>query len=344
MADAKERPVDIEDSSQLAPKYPAKFKSALTADEDIWMDADDLPLGGVPRDRSPKVQNLLFRSSLDPTILPGPPPSSRRRRPIGLMAFLGFASVAAGVMVMRNEERAGVGDEAGKTSLLSRLSALVAGDPRPANMPAPHLAVTTAPGALRVDKASTLGLAVYGAADGGQLVVGGYIAGSVFSVGQSIGQNVWSLPVSQIENATLIPPRGFVGVMDIAITLMLANGSLTDRKTVHLEWLPEPTVLQSSVSRQIDPGEISVLIARGSALMATGYLAGARLMYQRAAEAGNAGAAFTLAETYDPIVLETWGEWLAPDVAMARTWYRRAKDLGSRDALNRLERLEHRSD
>jgi hypothetical protein len=333
MADSKGRPVDIADPSRFTPKSRAKFKSILTAGEDTWIDVEDLSSGGDPRD-----QSLRFPRSLDPTILSKPPLSIRRLRPVRLIALIGCASMIAGGIIMlwgNDGERPGVGNETGEASLLSRLSAPVAGDPRPASSPAPRLVVTAAPGALQLDKGSTLGLGVYGAADGAQLVIGGYTAGSVFSVGQSIGENAWRFPASQIENATLIPPRGFAGIMDVAMTLMLANGDIADRRTVRLEWL---------LSRQIDPGEISALLARGNALMATGDLSAARLVYQRAAEAGNARAAFALAETYDPIVLKTLEQSLPPNVATAHAWYRKAKDLGSREALDRLERLEQRSE
>jgi TPR repeat protein len=60
-------------------------------------------------------------------------------------------------------------------------------------------------------------------------------------------------------------------------------------------------------------------------------------MYQRAAEAGDATAAFALAETYDPMVLAKGG--VSPDVLVARGWYERARDLGSTAAPERLERL-----
>ena len=351
MTDSKGRPVDLEDPSQFAPKFPAKFNSSLSADEDVWIVAEEFLLGDVPRDRSPTVQNLRFPRSLDPTTVPEPPPLHQRRPSARLLTLLlGLVSVVAGVFVVmwsRDKPPSG-GDEANKSSLVSRLSALVAGDTRDTSTSATRLVVTDAPGGLHVDEATTLGLAVDGAAGGAQLVIGGITAGSVFSGGRSIGPTAWSLPAAQIEIATLTPPRGFAGVMDVAVTLMLADGGLSDRKVVHLEWLPEASAFQPptpSVSRRIDPGELTALVARGNALVATGDLSGARLLYRRAAEAGNARAALTLAETYDPIVLDTLGEsGLAPNIAMARLWYQKANELGSTEALARLERLERRSE
>src|SRR5262249_41099481 len=80
MTDPKGRQIDLEGPSQFAPKFPARFASALSAEENVWIDAEDLLLGGVPRDRSPTVQNLTFPRSLDPSTVPEPPQLARPRR------------------------------------------------------------------------------------------------------------------------------------------------------------------------------------------------------------------------------------------------------------------------
>jgi TPR repeat protein len=71
--------------------------------------------------------------------------------------------------------------------------------------------------------------------------------------------------------------------------------------------------------------------------MASGDVVAARMVFQLVAEAGEASAAFALAETYDPSVLDklpTTG--VQPDVALARQWYEKAKELGSPAAPGRL--------
>ena len=61
-------------------------------------------------------------------------------------------------------------------------------------------------------------------------------------------------------------------------------------------------------------------------------------------EGGDPRAALTLAGTYDPIVLEKLGiQGFASDIAAARTWYERAKEFGSAEALRRLEMLASRT-
>ena len=51
-------------------------------------------------------------------------------------------------------------------------------------------------------------------------------------------------------------------------------------------------------------------------------------------------AALNLGETYDPVVLKRLGViGLLGDPAQARDWYRKAAELGSADAPQRLEQL-----
>src|SRR5438034_603706 len=90
----------------------------------------------------------------------------------------------------------------------------------------------------------------------------------------------------------------------------------------------------------LDPNEIAASLRRGDDLIASGDLAAARLVLRRAANAGDAQAAMTLAGTYDPVILEKLGvHGFVPDVAMARVWYEKAKKFGSAEAPQRLELL-----
>ena len=88
--------------------------------------------------------------------------------------------------------------------------------------------------------------------------------------------------------------------------------------------------------RHLEASEIALLIKRGEELMAAGNIGAARMMFQPAAEAGEPTAAFALAETYDPSVLEKLGaKGTTPNIALAQQWYERAKALDSTAALGR---------
>jgi hypothetical protein len=101
----------------------------------------------------------------------------------------------------------------------------------------------------------------------------------------------------------------------------------------------EPPALEPSI-HHLDPDAIASLLKRADALIATGDVAAARLVLRRAADAGDAHAAMTLAETYDPAFLEKLGvHGFVPDLAMARSWYEKARAFGSAEAPQRLETL-----
>lgn len=86
--------------------------------------------------------------------------------------------------------------------------------------------------------------------------------------------------------------------------------------------------------------EVAALVARGRDSLAAGDISAARIVLRRAAEAGDSQAALALGGTYDPNVLRRLGVvGFAADLAQARTWYRKAAELGSTDAPRRLDQL-----
>ncbi len=101
----------------------------------------------------------------------------------------------------------------------------------------------------------------------------------------------------------------------------------------------EPMIPGDAI-HHLDPNEIVSSLRRADDLIASGDLAAARLVLRRAADAGDARAAMTLAETYDPAILEKLGvHGVVPDLAMARGWYEKAKQFGATEATQRLELL-----
>jgi hypothetical protein len=188
-----------------------------------------------------------------------------------------------------------------------------------------------------------------------------------------LGADKWVLSASELGDAAIRPPRGFVGTIDLAVELRLADDTVADRLSLRLTWVEAPKTLTaiaaaqtsavaapaetgstvtspsdtpnsqatSAPVRRLDRDEIADLRKRGEEFMLTGNLGLARLTLQRAAEAGDREAAFSLATTYDPIVLETRRViGVVPDIAMARAWYEKAKEFGSTVASLRLETLQ----
>ena len=194
----------------------------------------------------------------------------------------------------------------------------------------------------QADEAARLTVSAAHAGANATVVIGGLAPGSALSAGRQEGPNTWRLAVEELAGTAITPPRGFVGTMALTLELHLADNTVADRKGLQLEWSGKSVLAPAaSQPRQHDADEIALMMKSGAELMANGDISAARLMYQRAAEAGDAMAALALAETYDPLVLRRLNPkgGITPDIALAHTWYEKAKDLGSAVAPERLERL-----
>jgi TPR repeat protein len=195
---------------------------------------------------------------------------------------------------------------------------------------------------LQVSEVARLTVSARDAGANAAVVIGRLAPGSTLSAGTQVAPDTWRLSVEELKRAVVSPPRGFVGTMALSLELRLADDSVADHKDLQLEWSGKNLAAPAQPpSRQHDAEEIAVMVKSGGELMANRDYAAARLMYQRAAEAGSATAAFALAETYDPLVVSKLNArgGITPDSAMAATWYEKAKDLGSSEAPERLERL-----
>jgi hypothetical protein len=96
----------------------------------------------------------------------------------------------------------------------------------------------------------------------------------------------------------------------------------------------------SKGTRVLDPEEIKFFMKQGEQFVAAGDVVTARIVFQRAAEAGDANAAMALGATYDPTVLAKLGVvGMSADVEKARSWYQTAEKLGSPEARRRLDVL-----
>jgi NitT/TauT family transport system substrate-binding protein len=195
---------------------------------------------------------------------------------------------------------------------------------------------------LRTDEAASLTVSANDAGPKAAVVISGLAAGSALSGGTQLGPNTWQLSAAELDRAVITPPRGFAGAMDLTLELRLADSAVADRKSLQLEWMDRGVLVPAkSEPRQHDASEIAEMMRSGGELMANGDVSGARLMYRRLANEGEALAALALAETYDPPALRKSNvtRAITPDVALAQSWYEKAKALGSPVAAERLEAL-----
>jgi hypothetical protein len=198
----------------------------------------------------------------------------------------------------------------------------------PVAAPPPRLVVDPRPPGKSDDM--PLGISVVGPSEGAVLEVTGLPSGWKLSSGRPFGADGWRLPVSDLTDAVIWPTQDFVGSIDLAVELRLADDTLIDRRAVRRQWAQRdaPTKVSMEILSD-DPAQISELCRRGEELLSAGDIAAARLLLERSARAGSPRAAFMLGTSYDPKVLKYLGVRGVPaDTASARNWYEKAKELG----------------
>jgi hypothetical protein len=205
------------------------------------------------------------------------------------------------------------------------------------------------------NEAQPLGVVLHGATGGETIFVTGLVQGTRLSAGEPLGANAWRVPVRELGSVLVDPPAGFVGVMTPEIELRSANNVHVDTNSARLEWIAKASEAHTTRASQVNqadaiqPATTTVMLAperiawhlsRGMDFFKDGNFAAARLMLRPAADAGNPQAALMLGATFDPVVLAELGVFgLMPDRATARAWYQRAKEAGSAEASQRIERL-----
>jgi hypothetical protein len=149
------------------------------------------------------------------------------------------------------------------------------------------------------------------------------------TAGRSPSSNIQIAGVGQASPATTAatPTRA-----EIAVAFQTARQGQTE--------IRQPPA--APPARRLDADELAALLNRAKSLIATGDIASARLLLERAADAQEASAALILAGTYDPAVLGTPdARSIAPDPAAARIWYLKAAQLGSQEAQQRLDQIQN---
>jgi hypothetical protein len=128
------------------------------------------------------------------------------------------------------------------------------------------------------------------------------------------------------------------GTVDVRVTPeATADNSISKAaEVIELAAMTKP----AAVDAQGSP-EAMRLIVRARVLLRQGNISAARIVLERAAETGSALASFTLAETYDPVILSTWGTYgTRGDTTKARELYAKAHAGGIEDAKHRLDELD----
>ena len=103
----------------------------------------------------------------------------------------------------------------------------------------------------------------------------------------------------------------------------------------------EAAVADARASAQSeDATEVTRLVAYARVLLGRGDIGSARIVLQHATEMGSAQASFTLAETYDPVILSKWGTYgTRGDAKRALDLYAQALAGGIKEAKERADAL-----
>lgn len=184
---------------------------------------------------------------------------------------------------------------------------------------------------------------------------------AALSEGHAISPGAWAVPLAGLLNLNVVMPVGLQGRWDVTIGLVTIEGTvLTEAKTVLVvgpaqliapqQSKQEPSTNVASLGQIVSPVPNSPereralgLHAKGKELLEQGNVQPARMLFRRAADAGLADSALALGGTYDPVELAKLRVLgLQPDVAAARQWYGKARQLGAPEADARLRRLEGR--
>lgn len=340
------RSSDPDGVSPYAPKW-ARDRDRVTRQ---WAERQ-LPLAGgdervtmVPAD-SPNFESKRFRprGSLEPSPVPEPPmrePWQRDRSRSwarvgsGIHAFFGFvltiivaALIAFVIVVEWPKMQTFVAKQRSTENLFG---ARFHGDPsRPLAGSLTTVSEPRPAEAVRSNSApSSAGRRIAAINPSATAVVG------LSSVG--LTQSAVATPApANLAPATSLPANPAPAVVAPPVTNVApiaASVPITSVKTVPFQ--PEKPV------RPLGRDEIETLLKQGEGFVSVGDFASARLVYGRVWEANDVRGALALAATYDPIVLARIGaKGATPDVAKAREWYVKARDLGSPDAAPRLEAL-----
>jgi hypothetical protein len=192
---------------------------------------------------------------------------------------------------------------------------------------------------------------------------------AALSEGHSIAPGSWAVPIAALANLKVTLPIASAGTSEIFITLVAIDGAvLAEARSTLVVALRQPAgktgapplsilragppsgpdAAEAAPSPSIAASKLSTaereralrLLKKGDDELADGGIAQARLLYERAADAGLPEGAMALAATYDAAELGRLGvRGLQPDATAAKRWYERAQQLGSTEAAQRLRRL-----
>jgi hypothetical protein len=249
MSAPTDRPNDPNSVSFYAPRGgrparlpPAEPMPALVPDDlESGESRGSLLSPSQPFEGDLAVQRLRARRSLDPDYTPGPPLPLRQRSSLAVLSRLVMVILAAAIVAL-----IAIGQFPFPTFLRQLASdrELASSSSRPAAEPAkradseiPRLLVRASRGTS--GQPAPLGVSLQGHADGARILITGLPAGTTLSTGTAVGADAWQVPATEtvLSSTWIIPPKDFVGVVDLVAELHLTDATIAHRRPIHLEWV-----------------------------------------------------------------------------------------------------------
>lgn len=181
-------------------------------------------------------------------------------------------------------------------------------------------------------------------------------------------RDAWAVSLRDVSNLLMSSPPGYQGSYMLTVTLHKGQNASPETRiiavrlgltaaqdgaartavqhTVATKPKVEPDSITASIAGKVErlsEGEEVTLLQNAAELLRNGDIEAARLVYSELAIHGSGKAAFLMAQTYDPQVLEEhFLVGMRPDSERARQWYSRAAELGDGDAKERLRILQRK--
>lgn len=182
------------------------------------------------------------------------------------------------------------------------------------------------------------------------IVFDGVPANITFSAGFRSGQK-WFVSVTDISTLKIGVVSDFVGLLRLHVSFLTSGQDAPIVRTISFQVTPEgiregPPQTNDTVGVEtkvpgLSAGEEAAMLKQGGDFIKMGDLAGARLLYEELAAEGSAKGALAMGQSYDPAFLAK-GKFQGapkPDARQAARWYRKAAELGSKDAQKFLTAL-----
>ena len=176
--------------------------------------------------------------SLDPTFLFAPRSQLRSRSKLavcgGLIAIISSVAITAAIAIGEFQP-ADIWRQLGihpTTELASWLS-------RPAQLNSEQATPRLIVQSSRVSSGEPmpLGVALRGRAEGAVVIIKGLVPGMELSAGHAVGADAWQLPATDLGDAWIAPPEGFVGSTHLVAELRLSDEKMADQRMIQIDWV-----------------------------------------------------------------------------------------------------------